>query len=331
MNAIQKYNTVREFIALLIGPYGKKILANNPELKQLADKVSAKLQPQALDELLKLSPACSKMFTDLVELRELRKLTPETSFDTTSAIKDAEAKLVAEMQNALDYDPLLFYDIYFLTLGLKQEYAKATPLVSSTRKDANFALWIGGTKVLDEHGAPLIVYHGTSSETEFTKFQFNIFPGAYFAENKSYSDWFAKFQGKGHGYECYLRVINPIDLTSFKLDKVKYEDFVAYIELRYGYKLPHNPMLKAMSDAKGGDWVWRYLRGGVDWLKLIKEKNEFDGFVYYENNPDDQVKGKENTTKAWLVLDAKQIKSAYGNLTYNINSDDIRMKEGGTV
>ena len=134
------------------------------------------------------------------------------------------------------------------------------------------------------------------------------------------------------GMQAVLKVQNPIDLTSFEVRKVTYQDFTTYLKLKYGYDMPENKMLRAMSDAQNGVWVWQYLRAGADWLKFIQKSREFDGFHYYENNPQDIVNGKENVTLAWLVLNGNQIKSAdMRNTTYSLFTDDIRMKKGGEL
>jgi hypothetical protein len=196
-----------------------------------------------------------------------------------------------------------------------------------------FKLWFSGSQCTNEKGEPLVLYHGTSglNLNEFDEFTFDLFPGAYFAEEKEYSDWFSTIKGgNSFIYRVYLRILNPIDITLFRVEKVTYEDFVNYIKYSYGYEMPFNAMLKSASDSNDGLLAWQYLRGGVDWLKSIKSKNEFDGFVYYENNPGDKVNGKDRVTKAWLVFDAKQIKSAdIRNTTFSLQSKSIKMKKGG--
>ena len=132
-------------------------------------------------------------------------------------------------------------------------------------------------------------------------------------------------------FECYLRVQNPIDLKLFGVRLVKYDEFVGYILLKYGYKLPLNKMLKALSDAEGGLWAWRYIRNAIEWLKMIKNDGAFDGIKYYENNPADIKGGVEAVTPAWAVFSPEQIKSSRGNLTFSYDSKDIRFNKGGFI
>jgi hypothetical protein len=280
--------------------------------------------------LLIEKPIAEKLIKENEEAIEALKIIPEEEISSVSELNNLITENSKRLQNELSFNEDSFYEKYFISLPSK---IKETPAQDAVY-DERFIEWFGNSKVVNKDGKPLIVYHGSGGRIdEFTSFKFDIFPGNYFAENKSYSEWFSQIRGgNSFMFKCYLRVQNPIDLTEFKLDKVNYNDFVAYIKLKYGYDMPENKMLKAMSNATGGNWVWRYLKMGVDWLKFISKSKEFDGFHYYENNPDDIVNGKENVTKAWMVFHPNQIKAADNrNSTYSLFSKDIRMKKGGKL
>jgi len=67
-------------------------------------------------------------------------------------------------------------------------------------------------------------------------------------------------------------------------------------------------------------------------LKEIKQKTNYDGFIIYENNPQDIVGGQENTTKDFITYENNQIKSADGrNETFFIEVDDFRFEKGGLI
>jgi hypothetical protein len=104
------------------------------------------------------------------------------------------------------------------------------------------------------------------------------------------------------------------------------------MDLKYGYKLPENVMLKTMSERNDGLWIWSYLRFGVDWLKYIIKGKMFDGIAFYENNPDDKdEEGNDKITPAWMVFNHNQIKSTNSNILFSENSQDIRFKKGGQL
>jgi hypothetical protein len=334
MTSIEKYNLTKKFMAFLIGPYGQVTLENNPDLKDRTERVFKSLKESALLESVDNNIDAGKFYMELDQLKQLKSLIPEKSFDSLKSLNGEEEKLEKQLQDLIDYNPQIYYDVYFLTVGLTQKSIEDNILLHNTPKNESFEFWFGTSKVVDLNKNPLVVYHGTGGlEKEFTKFSFDMFPGIYFAENKTYSDWFAQMKAQGSiVFKCYLRVLNPIDLTIFKTDKVTYNDFVSYIELRYGYKLPENRMLKAMSDSQDGMWAWAYLRNGVDWLNYIKKNGEFDGLTFYENNPSDvNDKGIENVTKAWMVFKGNQIKAVNGNSIYSLQTNDIRFKKGGKL
>lgn len=300
------------------------------KLYESALGVVNKYKTEYYEILLNEKDEAKRLIKENEEAIEALKIIPEEEISSITELNNLITDNSKRLQNELSFNQDSFYKKYFISLPSRISEKPANDVTNNER----FMEWFGNSKVVDKDGKPLLVYHGSGGRIdEFTSFKFDVFPGNYFAENKSYADWFSQIKGgNSFMFKCYLRVQNPIDLTEFKLDKVNYQDFVAYIKLKYGYDMPENKMLKAMSNATGGNWVWRYLRLGVDWLKFISKSREFDGFHYYENNPDDIVNGKENITKAWMVFHPNQIKTADNrNSTYSLFSKDIRMKKGGTL
>lgn len=341
MTAKEKYLITLRTIAQLSGNSGadfRKELAF--PLEETFDKTLNIFHNEYISELLEKK--VDEIYTPITEFETLLNSIPSTSFETTKIANDAITEIYKKYQSEDLYEPTAFYNIYFaLNTATQKElvesnFSKKLKVKSKTGFDLlgrneNFATWFSNSKVVNEDKNPMIVFHGTGA-SEFTKFNFDRFPVSYFAENKDYADWFQKARGTdGVMFQCYLRVQNPIDLRLFGVDLISYDEFVGYIELKYGYKLPHNRMLKAASDNRGGMWAWQYIRGGVEWLNLIKKNGYFDGFKYYENNPDDPKNGKDNITPAWAVFNAEQIKSSRGNVTFSYYSKDIRFAKGGKL
>jgi predicted DNA-binding protein YlxM (UPF0122 family) len=100
----------------------------------------------------------------------------------------------------------------------------------STVTDA-FKNWFGNSKVTDDNGKPLVVYHGTNKSEDgkaFSQFdtygsEYGLFgQGSYFTDN---SDVASSYTKKGRGetptvYPAYLSLKNPInmDIQAFKKD-----------------------------------------------------------------------------------------------------------------
>lgn len=73
----------------------------------------------------------------------------------------------------------------------------------------NFYKWFGDSKVVDEQGRPLVVYHGTDAE------QFYVFDGEYsfFTNNEENAKYFSKGFGKEENQRVmpvYLNMSNPL-------------------------------------------------------------------------------------------------------------------------
>jgi len=92
----------------------------------------------------------------------------------------------------------------------------------------NFKQWHEGSKVVDEQGRPLVVYHGTSKDTNFARFK--VGPrGSWFTQDPEVASQYAKENdSQGHDYSggrfipkntasrvipAYLSIKNPYVLT----------------------------------------------------------------------------------------------------------------------
>jgi hypothetical protein len=78
-----------------------------------------------------------------------------------------------------------------------------------------FQKWFGDSKVVDENGDPLLVYHGTKSDiSEFKRSQGGEFgSGIYFAPRKSTAEMFGSFQSGSEPVQVlsvYLSMQNPL-------------------------------------------------------------------------------------------------------------------------
>ena len=330
---INIYLSARKLLDILNSSYGQKLKSEKPELFKKAENIFQKYKDQYANYKISDNEKLRELDNNVKEGENILKILSTDDYQEikeVTGIIDESSRL---LQDKVFFEPQLFYNKYMVNLTSPKSDFVNKEVVNNDR----FKLWFAGSQCVDNNGEPKVLYHGTGgfNLNEFDEFTFNLFPASYFAEKKDYSDWFAREKGRGGNsflYRVYLRVLNPIDLTLFYVDKVTYRDFVSYVKFMYNYELPFNQMLQSASDNDNGLWAWQYLRGGVDWLNLIKSNQKFDGFVYYENNPKDLINGKENITKAWLVMNANQIKSAdERNTTFSLQSNSIKMEKGGTA
>jgi hypothetical protein len=332
MDYIEKYRSFKQFMALCLSPYGNEIMKEFPWLIKDFEKIQKFIETTLVDNKQSSNLEIIEDKNKLEEFNSLLKLIPSESQEIIMEINKNVFELRKQLANKLAYDPETYYETYFLQLGVTQKDNESYSDLNTNSTDSiAFQNWFSNSKVVDKDGKPLLVFHG-SKNGDFTRFKFDVFPGIYFAENKDYSDWFVNLSKDGAMFRCYLKVENPLDLRLFKTEKIKYDEFVMYCNLKYGLQLPENKMLRAQSDVEGGIWAWRYLRSGVDWLKMIIKNKKFDGITFYENNPSDKTKsGEDKVTPAWMIFNPNQIKSSYSNILFSSESKDIRFKLGGEL
>jgi len=179
-------------------------------------------------------------------------------------------------------------------------------------------------------GEPMVMYHGKANmKVEATYFNLSKFPIKYFAENYTYSKWFAENgQGIKVLYEFFVKVVNPIDLSKVGLDDITAEVFKLIVSSLYGYEI-QTPLM-------GGDRamkMWQILRGNPTMLKEIRDNTNYDGFILYENNPSDVLpNGDENSTLDFTTFLNTQQKAADGrNTTFFNEVEDVRFAKGGVT
>ena len=191
----------------------------------------------------------------------------------------------------------------------------------------NFKKWFGdwennpnsASKVIDENGEPLVVYHGRSTD-------FNIFEkkegvrfimgledkvkseGFFFTPDRALAEEFAGNSsrhrgGKANVISCFLNIRRPMDLTQDDYDKV-YTDVTGW-EYIVGMDTQDN--LWGIMDEEGMS-------------DKIKSKG-YDGAVFVEEVNDNY----EPTRISYCALDANQIKSAdKNNGDFSVENNDIR-------
>lgn len=206
-----------------------------------------------------------------------------------------------------------------------------------------FKQWFGdwendpenASKVVDENGEPLVVYHGSSADFTVFDHRFGYRNGAaegrgfYFTSDKSKAEGYKTENGKL--FEVYLRLQKPLDPDVLTITKAEVEKIVRaidtdgiyvsdYAENDIGYpgKIWYNKAVKSAVNAiynssdNNADIVAEIYSvfGQGDALSKITEATGYDGFV----NGD-----------VYVVFNPTQIKSATDNIgTFDGTNPDIR-------
>ena len=200
-----------------------------------------------------------------------------------------------------------------------------------------FEKWFAGSKVVDRHGAPLVVYHGTQAH-DFSIFQLMENPanesygsevtdnqlGFFFTDKKLMAEQFAGisyFHPDKQKYvkdknvvksarviPCYLSIKNP-----YIIDE-NHDDFSRDYEYD-AFQIYFN-QIKEYGSAE------KYRKSLID--------AGFDGIALYHNTTGYYAEGEEYAI--FVAFAPEQIKLADGsNTTFDANNADIRFGDGGQL
>jgi hypothetical protein len=232
-------------------------------------------------------------------------------------------------------------------LGEFGAQAKVTDLSNNPK----FQKWFGDSKVVDDNGNPLVVYHGTSEDIN----QFRpsnegaLGAGIYLTEDPNAASRFADRSAKERSNQTgqnvmpvYIRIEKMLDVDNItddqmdsiirvmprsieqleKLGYTKYdqatremidEELHNYVNFKLDEKRKFDP--RELAKILGPD--------GTETFAKIMQKAGFDGMTRMSENLDNNAPYREYT-----VFDPKQIKSATGNTgKFNPESERIDLKE----
>lgn len=93
------------------------------------------------------------------------------------------------------------------SMGAREGLAASLTNVTNTPA---FKRWFGDSKVVDEDGKPLVVYHGTRS-TDIESFEPGVDGAGWFAQLPETAHWFSGEGDDSTIYPVYLSIKNPLD------------------------------------------------------------------------------------------------------------------------
>ena len=195
-------------------------------------------------------------------------------------------------------------------------------------------------------GVPSVYHHG-ARRIKYTYRE--VSNGVlYLAENISYAIWFSQnstAQSEEGNYltDCFVNIKNPIDLTAFHVNQIDLGDLVRYIYAIYPLARIYDfipaqvaLLIKTNQPTNVRMRAWQLIRSYAKFVNHIKENTPYDGFLYYENNPSDQVinpvtgQSEENVTKAVAIFKSHQVKVVDAVL-FDGGLDDWRFENGGKI
>lgn len=198
-------------------------------------------------------------------------------------------------------------------------------------RTAAFKKWFGdwendsanASKVVDENGEPLVVYHGTASD--FNIFKIGRTGGIFFTNNKNSAERFSSGDLKRIGanpktLNCFLNIKKYYDKNTN--DKILVDNY-------YQDYFQNRPFIKKQSQKnilknKFNKYFMDLVSFGIvneEPLNFLIEK-EYDGIII----------DAHNNSNSYIVFNSNQIKLADGtNTTFDGSNADIRFAEGGVT
>ena len=209
--------------------------------------------------------------------------------------------------------------------------SKLTPEQYKLVRTPAFKEWFGdwendpenASKVVDENGEPLVVYHGTS--TDFNIFKIGRTGGIFFTNNKNSAERFSIGDLKRLGenpkiLQCFLNIRKYYEKNTN--DEILINEYYNdYFENRpFISKSSQKNILKNKYNRYFMDLVSFGIVNEEPKQKLISYN--YKGIIIDANN----------NSKSYIVFEPNQIKLADGtNTTFDSSNNDIRYKRGGNI
>ncbi len=214
-----------------------------------------------------------------------------------------------------------------------------TPEQYKLVRTPEFKAWFGdwennpanASKIVDENGEPLVVYHGSKSNEEFNVFkQSSRFEFIYFAKTKEYA-WFHFTKGiidkPFQLRPFFLNIRNLLNGEEYGFEKVDFSELKSFF---YGiHELSKDIQLNPKSQYR----FWEVLRFSNDIYDSLKNQDYYDGISFYENFYDNTTwNDTDDYSLSYVVMNPNQIKLADGsNTTFDGSNPDIRFEGGGEI
>lgn len=166
------------------------------------------------------------------------------------------------------------------------------------RADPNspqFRAWFGGSKVVDEHGRPLLCYHGTQSDhAEFLPLSHfgSLDVANYFAGNERL------FPISGSNVRpVYLRIINPLELPDGELSSDEQIGFwLDEMVERGNISSDEAESVRAARWSGGGDDFWKITERFIEVMRM----HGYDGITYLNTMEDEG-------SRSWVIFSPDQV------------------------
>lgn len=153
--------------------------------------------------------------------RQINKEAPaaynEMNAEMSQALDDATGRKL-NIDRALDTQQQRYNDF----ISKNADVELYSPKSAQEQSADNFNRWFEGSKVVDENGEPLKLYHGTPKKFDaFDKDKIVRGNGFWFTDDMNYASSIRANEGNPTVLETYLNAKNPIDVNKNREDFIK--------------------------------------------------------------------------------------------------------------
>ena len=181
---------------------------------------------------------------------------------------------------------------------------KKTLHQDNIRAESNtFKEWFGDSKIVNENGEPLVVYHGTTKDfTAFNPDKSEL--GVHFAKHPDVAN--ARVEGDTVGGEsvipAYIRMENPIDLVSDLGDWSDVDTLMSYLSPDIFNEQEAKELIRLDDDKE---------------VRRALQKKGYDGIIYENTFEADEDIFEMDQATSYIVFDPTQIKSVNNRGTFD--------------
>jgi len=194
-------------------------------------------------------------------------------------------------------------------------------------RSKEFKEWFGDSKVVDENGEPLIVYH--NSNAKFNTFNSNRKHnniGIYFTPNKEYKEEFKQFGGNtGIEYAVFLRITNPdynYNKSSEYINKDEYKEILSdNKDGVIGHSINKYKIIDSIDISYDNqiDYKEEQVLLNKGYIKTDVDESGSYSLVLQEEIKQNRL----NSASEIIVFEPNQIKSVFNQSTFSKEDDNI--------
>lgn len=313
------HGTSADFDELTPGPDGAIYLTADPSYASQYAASGEMVNPRVYPVYAKVNNVFDIEDDDHLDILEsvAARLKKSVSYaEQTREIDFEDTEWIIPEIKKLGYDGIVVSEEgadYGLGVFDKGQIISAVSAPKFSLKSPEFKKWFGDSKVVDENGDPLVVYHSTYYDFDTFNTRRSTADnrmGSYFTESQEYSNRFASSGGRT--IPAYLKIKKPLDLSN--IDERDYEGIAAAI-----------PGLSqdAKTAVARGRWrggMYTVLEGLDAEYNLVPKlkKKGFDGIVFPHSTEG----------KTYVVFKPDQVQSAFNAEPEKAPKFSVKEREG---